>query len=602
MPNGWSASLHRMRILLPIVTLLLFLAIWGKKIQKLPSQYVRLKLLHDTQQSTYHQLQEIGYESLVIDDYTTWWKVKELYLQHSVEYLPLPDQARSALLLQRFKVEEALKACERFAELVVVNDGQTDSRINLGDGTIPRIRWGSNVIDNVDAIEEHKMDKELLVLPLVDWDLEGMLRKHCPEAFDTFKQLHWDQSMTAFAQGMRKRLEGFCALHSYGGIYMDSNNDETLLQGNDFRQEAWFNKSIGWNQILNQTTGEYISNIELRGSTLSSSQPQTSRHPHKPPKRGRQEPLIAFIKVTSDVNSNWNTNSSIDMNSIISIASPPRHPFLNCLLQDALKRGNTILEEGKIDKGLKGDKHFSSDVRISLNNLRPLNNTMLKMVGSSCSNLTLTEPNKDDQTQIESSIYIQVHAWLQNDDENVTISNIYLKRKNTGFDQIILKESTENSSYVPMKKPSLYDKLMHDNCIPNIEARLGCHYCLRSPLQGSMTKCLDQCPSCWKDIMYSPHKRTRSQEVILSAEIKDSSLPHETQIPRIIHQTWFENVNTEDYPDLVRLQNSWKQAEAYGFEYRFYTDTSAFEYIRNNFPSLVLQAYETLQPGAFKVL
>lgn len=108
--------------------------------------------------------------------------------------------------------------------------------------------------------------------------------------------------------------------------------------------------------------------------------------------------------------------------------------------------------------------------------------------------------------------------------------------------------------------------------------------------------------------MHSPPSRTRNQKVIILAEtqegfIRDETRKHQAyEIPRIIHQTWFEDLNTEDYPDLIRLQNSWKQTEAYGFEYRFYTDASAFEYIQENFPPLVLQAYETLQPGAFKVI
>ena len=48
--------------------------------------------------------------------------------------------------------------------------------------------------------------------------------------------------------------------------------------------------------------------------------------------------------------------SIIDMNNIISIAAPPKHPIVQCLLQDVVNKSNQILEkfgEGSIDKNLK---------------------------------------------------------------------------------------------------------------------------------------------------------------------------------------------------------------------------------------------------------
>jgi hypothetical protein len=68
-------------------------------------------------------------------------------------------------------------------------------------------------------------------------------------------------------------------------------------------------------------------------------------------------------------------------------------------------------------------------------------------------------------------------------------------------------------------------------------------------------------------------------------------------IPKIIHQTWFEQVNMDRYPDLARLQNSWKQS---GWEYRFYTDETARLYIVNHFPSRFVDAFDALIPGAYR--
>lgn len=68
-------------------------------------------------------------------------------------------------------------------------------------------------------------------------------------------------------------------------------------------------------------------------------------------------------------------------------------------------------------------------------------------------------------------------------------------------------------------------------------------------------------------------------------------------IPRIIHQTWFEQVDPETYPNMSRLIQSWKSS---GWEYKFYTDDDARIFLRKHFPSQVLEAYDALNPGAFK--
>jgi mannosyltransferase OCH1-like enzyme len=72
----------------------------------------------------------------------------------------------------------------------------------------------------------------------------------------------------------------------------------------------------------------------------------------------------------------------------------------------------------------------------------------------------------------------------------------------------------------------------------------------------------------------------------------------EQRIPRVVHQTWPGDLSVDRYPQLSRVQSSWKNA---GWEYRFYTDTDARNYINRNFPSRFLDAYDSLIPGAFKV-
>jgi mannosyltransferase OCH1-like enzyme len=53
-----------------------------------------------------------------------------------------------------------------------------------------------------------------------------------------------------------------------------------------------------------------------------------------------------------------------------------------------------------------------------------------------------------------------------------------------------------------------------------------------------------------------------------------------------------------DSPNFSRLTESWKQQS--GWEYRFYTDEDAANFLSTHFPPEVKQAYDDLIPGAFK--
>lgn len=68
-------------------------------------------------------------------------------------------------------------------------------------------------------------------------------------------------------------------------------------------------------------------------------------------------------------------------------------------------------------------------------------------------------------------------------------------------------------------------------------------------------------------------------------------------IPRIVHQTWYEMIEVNQYPNFSRLTESWKQE---GWEYRFYNDDDARNFLQTHFPIEVLEAFDILIPGAFK--
>jgi len=92
----------------------------------------------------------------------------------------------------------------------------------------------------------------------------------------------------------------------------------------------------------------------------------------------------------------------------------------------------------------------------------------------------------------------------------------------------------------------------------------------------------------------TPPSITSNEDVV--GEVNDQH--RHRLIPRIIHQSWFKDVEEEEHPNLSRIQNSWKSIG--GWEYRFYDDDDAARFIREHFPLEFFEAYDALVPGAFK--
>lgn len=138
------------------------------------------------------------------------------------------------------------------------------------------------------------------------------------------------------------------------------------------------------------------------------------------------------------------------------------------------------------------------------------------------------------------------------------------------------------------------ERLQELGCSPGF----WCQRCLRSPtFGGSFARCRWICPSCYAEVLCQPDKRYPQQSVVLEARVQERRSTLQKRIPRIVHQTWFEELTTVDYPHLQRLQNSWKSS---GWEYRFYTDNGARAFIVEHFPGRVVDAYDAVFVPAFK--
>lgn len=166
-----------------------------------------------------------------------------------------------------------------------------------------------------------------------------------------------------------------------------------------------------------------------------------------------------------------------------------------------------------------------------------------------------------------------------------------------------LKEGNHSST---LTEKVLLDDLIALKCPKTLFLRRWiCHRCLRSFYHGSYSRCQWSCGSCIETLMCSddPNERySGKEEIAIQLDVRGWNIDEEDAhtaklIPRVIHQTWNEDIDPMKYPHLLRLQNSWKGS---GWKYEFYTDERARSYIEANYPPQFLDAYDSLLPGAFK--
>lgn len=142
------------------------------------------------------------------------------------------------------------------------------------------------------------------------------------------------------------------------------------------------------------------------------------------------------------------------------------------------------------------------------------------------------------------------------------------------------------------KTPNLYDIIEKNRYLPS-EA---CSKCLR------LRKCQRMniyCTDGYIQNICRLQKRMRSKFVAKVLTVTPPLYRHDPTrlIPRLIHQTFSEVLTKKEYPNMSRLQESWRKS---GWEYKFYTDEQAAAFIRAHFPPEVLEAYHALIPGALK--
>jgi hypothetical protein len=151
----------------------------------------------------------------------------------------------------------------------------------------------------------------------------------------------------------------------------------------------------------------------------------------------------------------------------------------------------------------------------------------------------------------------------------------------------------EGGETTPRLTPNFFEILLQNDCLPSDKK---CSDCLRDKKGANCQKCASVCPCYCKTLC---HIQVEEKFITKSLTVRPPLYARDPSrlIPRIIHQTWFEDVTPEKYPNMSRLIESFKQS---GWEYKFYTDDESVNFLSTHFPPEVRQAYDALRPGAFK--
>ena len=172
-------------------------------------------------------------------------------------------------------------------------------------------------------------------------------------------------------------------------------------------------------------------------------------------------------------------------------------------------------------------------------------------------------------------------------------------RQREGYNPIIVHPNGKMTNIITT--PNFFQMLFENSCLPTGKA---CHDCLKKwqppkAEEDRSATCLDcqvEC-GCYCGVLCQtrpPRKRQGSRLKIYPPVTRKD---RDRIVPRIVHQTYFETITKEKYPNMSRLIEGWKKS---GWEYNFYDDDAASDFLRTHFPPEVQEAYDAILPGAFK--
>lgn len=288
------------------------------------------------------------------------------------------------------------------------------------------------------------------------------------------------------------------------------------------------------------------------------------------------------------------------------MTASPRHPLLKCaidrlgvtpnmtitaevVLENLYPRRLWNSSKIALDLAESNDKELTTDVReVMSSECSTLQPSSLCDIIDFCASETIGKKSRIYAKLVRPDSYDARKTTNEQHEEDVSSSRLHVS----------IAEPPDTPAPVKTQKISVRDLTKTLGC----DAGWRCNRCLHDPLSGSYESCKTVCSDCFIDLICNKqHSHSPPRNIVtfnLVVRQSRNLLPGEYQIPRVVHQTWYEDLTVDRFPQLTRVQSSWRNV---GFEYRFYTDKDARDYIAKNFPSLFLYAYDSLLPGAFKV-
>ena len=280
-----------------------------------------------------------------------------------------------------------------------------------------------------------------------------------------------------------------------------------------------------------------------------------------------------------------------DEASLVMFASSPRHPHLLCLIMKMSLSKDPLDALQVLSMIFGGDGWSNSIARSAVDNESKESKQTWEwaMLGIDFINkeISCNEPSR------RLSQAISFKGW-----QGVSLLGLSVKNESpTPPTTVEVRVSEAVASEVTMNttKLSRRTSLVREGCFPS----WLCNRCLRNLPYGTFKSCSSWCISCYTKNQCVQSDRSMKKKIQVQVSVRRKSTSSASSpIPRIVHQTSPEIMTTKYYPELTRIQNSWRNS---GFEYRFYNDTASRDYIVKNFPHRFVATYDSLLPGAYQV-
>jgi hypothetical protein len=524
---------------------------WGVKIDKISTQYV----IDRTFRRKQRELRKLGV-NLPPAQLTTPGQLLQMDTNAALrEYLVRREKRSRKLIELENAAEEYQRGC-----LKTHSDGVLPSLLgHNADVAVYHKRGIPNVVFSPDdpswlsrrPVNIHSYE----TLTSTEEEMRELIEDNYEPMLKTF------DSLSSFDE--RARLWAVCALYFYGGIFWGNRKRQQIQDFLVGRRSELFH-------ALNTTTCTTPVGVAI------------------------------FDRVRKAAGSHGG-KEDYDL-EVVMLAATPRHPHLRCVMNQ-LETARSFNASQVLSTLFFSDSFHSSQTFLRLQGSQ-------SEVGHNWESLTTRCPYGHAHTSQECcrSVDLEVvKSKLATEDLLATDphSHIYVKvlqSKEQGSThqghpiQVDVREREGTEAPIKSRKVSL-ERLLQER---GAEPGWLCTRCLKTPLFGSLEKCAKVCPSDYEELLCRTPDDPEKSEIFVELAIDQQEIEAEEKkrIPRIIHQTWFEKLSHDRYPQLVRLQNSWRNS---GWDYRFYTDETARRYIVANYPSRFVDAFDSLIPGAYKV-